>query len=160
MAQHLDLPPARNLPDACVEGMALAMGLRGAAEPASADGLRQTAHSVFERLGERARQAGVDSANIDRARYALCALIDETVLNSNWETVKTDWIGRPLQMEYFQSFTAGEQFYAKLDQLRGSSDPADVDVLEVYTQCLALGFRGKYADLAGLQQIAAMVDGL
>lgn len=153
-----ELPSATGLVDACAEALALSMGLRDAPEPEKVEALRVTAHEVLGRVSARARKAGVDSKNIDEARYALCALIDETVLNSSWEKVKLDWISKPLQMELYGDFTAGEQFYTRLEALRGSRQREDVDVLEVYAQCLALGFRGKHADYAGMQKVAALLD--
>src|SRR5690606_29733793 len=96
-------------------------------------------------------EAGVDSAHLDAARYALCALLDEIVLGSRWE-LKTRWFQQPLQMIYFGDFTAGAQFYRRLDELRADA-AHNVEATAVYAQCLAIGFRGKHADLAGMQKV-------
>jgi type VI secretion system protein ImpK len=74
------------------------------------------------------------------------------VLSSNWN-MRQDWAGRPLQMEYFNDFTAGEEFYRKLEALRGSNDAGRREALEVFGLCLGLGFRGKYAGMSGLEEI-------
>tara|TARA_R110002094_G_scaffold79448_5_gene85342 strand:- start:567 stop:1259 length:693 start_codon:yes stop_codon:yes gene_type:complete len=139
------------LPELCSELFAFALSLRSAKEPGDAEQLFATVSRLLEQLGQRARDGGIDSAHLDAARYAFCALIDETVLGSRWE-IKSAWMSKPLQMSYYGDFTAGEQFYQRLEGLR--SDLAhNLDVLEVYAQCLAAGFRGKYADLAGMQKV-------
>ncbi|WP_280338065.1 DotU family type IV/VI secretion system protein [Salinicola acroporae] len=50
----------------------------------------------------------------------------------------------PFQYRYFGVHLAGEGFYDRLDSLR-SDVRANLDVLEVYHLCLALGFEGKYS---------------
>lgn len=151
--------PPKRLPDLCAEAFAYALALRGAQDPGGPEPVRQAAAQILERLANQAREQGVDSTHVDHARYALCALLDETVLTSKWEW-RTQWLSKPLQMVYFQDFTAGEQFYRRLETLREAKSPRDVDLVEVYAQCLAVGFRGKHADVAGMQKIAELLDGL
>lgn len=150
-------PP--RLPDLCAELFAFALNLRGAKDPGSVESLQRTIAQLLDRLGQRAREAGIDSAHLEQARYVLCALLDEIVLGSRWE-LKSQWLAQPLQMVYFQDFTAGEQFYKRLEALRGAKDPRQVDLLEVYVQSLAVGFRGKHADLVGMQKVAELTDSL
>lgn len=139
------------LPQLTSDLFAFALSLRSAKDPGNAQQLFDNIARLLEQLSQRARNAGVDSAHLDAARYAFCALLDETVLASRWE-IKTDWMSKPLQMAFYGDFTAGEQFYKRLDDLR--ADPEhNVDVIEVYAHCLAAGFRGKHADLAGMQKI-------
>jgi len=143
------------LPELCGELFAFALSLRSAKDPGDAEQLFATIGRLLEQLGQRARDAGVDSAHLDAARYAFCALLDETVLGSRWE-IKSAWMSKPLQMSYYGDFTAGEQFYQRLEGLRGDLTH-NVDAIEVYAQCLAAGFRGKYADLAGMQKVADLL---
>jgi len=70
------------------------------------------------------------------------------------------WAGSPLQLQYFNEFSAGEEFYNKLEGLRNSDDPKKLDVLEVYYLCLALGFKGKYADLKGMDKIKVLMEAI
>ncbi len=76
------------------------------------------------------------------ARYAVTALVDETVMNSEWDWAE-EWRREPLQMHYFGDFLAGEQFFDRLDELRSG---ADDDLMEVYFLCLCAGFRGMFRD--------------
>lgn len=151
--------PSARLSDLCGELFAFALSLRSAKDPGSASTLRQSVAQLFDRLGRSAREANIDSAHLDQARYVLCALLDEIVFASRWE-LKAEWLNQPLQMVYFQDFNAGEQFYKRLDELRGKKEAREIDLLEVYTNCLLLGFRGKYADLAGMQKVAELADQL
>jgi type VI secretion system protein ImpK len=91
----------------------------------------------FERRTERER------LDLDGdARFALVALIDETVMSSDWSEA-TEWAAKPLQMQYWGDFTAGDRFFERLEQLQSH---ADDDLLEVYYICLCAGFRGRYRD--------------
>jgi type VI secretion system protein ImpK len=79
------------------------------------------------------------------AHYAAVALVDETVMNSEWFGAE-QWRREPLQMHYFGDFLAGEQFFDRLDELASG---ADTELLEVYFTCLCAGFRGMFRDDAG-----------
>jgi type VI secretion system protein ImpK len=96
--------------------------------------------SDFERRAERER---LDSRA--DARYALVALVDETVLASNWEDAD-EWRDKPLAIKEFQDANAGEVFFDKLERLQRGEDQ---EVLEIYYTCLCAGFRGKYRDDPG-----------
>jgi type VI secretion system protein ImpK len=76
------------------------------------------------------------------AQYAVVALVDETVMNSDWHGA-AQWRREPLQMHYFGDFLAGEQFFDRLDGLQAG---ADDDLLEIYFTCLCAGLRGMYRD--------------
>jgi len=78
------------------------------------------------------------------AQYAVVALVDETVMSSTWPGAE-QWRREPLQVHYYDNLLAGEQFFVRLDELRGD---ADGDLLEVYFLCLCAGFQGRYRDEA------------
>lgn len=149
--QAIEVTRSTRLPELCGDTLAFAVQLRAAQEP-SAETLRADVRKLFTELDRGAQVAGKDAAAVQTARYALAAFIDEIVLSSPWN-VRQEWAGRPLQMEYFNDFTAGEEFYKKLESLRGSNDPVRKETLEVYGLCLGLGFRGKYAGMSGLEEI-------
>jgi type VI secretion system protein ImpK len=96
--------------------------------------------SDFQRRAERER---LDARG--DARYAMIALIDETVLASDWEDAD-EWRDKPLAIKEFQDANAGEVFFDKLEQLMRGEDQ---EVLEIYYTCLCAGFRGKYRDDPG-----------
>jgi len=144
------------LADACSDLLALALQLRKASDPGTEETLRPKVAQQFQALETRARQADVPQEDIQQAKYAIAAFIDEMILTSNWP-VKETWSGKPLQLEYFNDFAAGEEFYNKLEALRAAGAKR-AGVLEVYYLCLALGFRGKYVDLQGMEKRKVLVD--
>lgn len=84
--------------------------------------------------------AGIDPRSYDDARFALCAWIDETVMNSPWQH-RAAWQRVLLQSEYYNTVNAGAEFYDRLNQLH----PEQNDVREIYYLCLGLGFAGRYS---------------
>lgn len=147
----VEVTSSTRLADLASEALASAVQLRRAQEP-SPDVLRAEMKKLLTELDAAATTAGKDPTLVQAVRYALCAFVDELVLSSSWN-MRQDWASRPLQMEYFNDFTAGEEFYRKLDALRGSDDPQRREALEVYALILGLGFRGKYGGMAGLEEL-------
>jgi len=125
------------------EGIYVLFMLKNGSAPASAtvfmDKIRQFLGD-FEREAKRLRD---DTDDIDAARYAFCAAIDEIILNSPF-AVRADWERRPLQLLVFGDHLAGEHFFDRLEELRGKGI-ARLQSLQVFHMCLLLGFRGKYA---------------
>ncbi len=108
---------------------------------------------MFDRMSRRCRELGVPEEDAREARYALCALMDELVLQSPWPG-RAYWVQRPLQLIHFNENTAGEGFFAHLDALRKNRQR--VNVTAIYYVCLQFGFQGKYAIArgAGLHELA------
>lgn len=89
----------------------------------------------------------------DQARFAICAWIDEAILNSTWNQKKL-WAKNQLQQLHYETSNAGEEFFDRLDVI-GLHQKG---VREVYYLCLALGFAGRYYrkhDHYQLEQIRA-----
>ncbi|MDA7746082.1 type IVB secretion system protein IcmH/DotU [Psychromonas sp.] len=89
-----------------------------------------------------ARAAGIKEDNVLVARYLLCTILDEAVLNTPWGA-ESAWNQRTLLGSFHNETAGGEKFFTILDRLRQS--PAEnVDVLELIYICLSLGYEGKY----------------
>lgn len=101
--------------------------------------LKQRLHE-FER---QAFEAQLSPNHVTEAKYALVALIDETVLRSKWPG-KTEWMTQMLQVQVFGEHMAGQNFFNRLTQLRQGGD-LNLDVLEVFYIALCMGFEGKYS---------------
>jgi type VI secretion system protein ImpK len=115
--------------------------LRGAAEQPDIQELRERVIQELKRFEQRLRAAGVHSQSSQNAHYALCATIDDIVLNTPWGQ-QSDWRKHPLTSVFHDDVDAGEGFFKKLEQLR--SDPAGHDdVLNLMYLCLSLGFEGR-----------------
>jgi len=85
------------------------------------------------------REKGISQEDLDHARFAVFAWIDEVILNSSWN-VKDQWQMQQLQRTYYQTTDAGEIFFTRLNTL----GPHQNHVREVYYLCLAMGFTGRY----------------
>jgi type VI secretion system protein ImpK len=152
-----DTPPSTVTPalsDLCGDLLAFALQLKRSSDPGDAEIMRQKIDEQFRALETKARQADVPQEDVQQAKYAIAAFIDEMILTSSW-AIKESWADKPLQLAYFNDFSAGEEFYNKIDTLRGAKRNA---VLEVYYLCLALGFRGKYVDLQGMEKKKVLMD--
>ena len=142
------------LADLCGDLLAFALQLKRSSDPGDAEMLRQKIDEHFRALETKARQADVPQEDVQQAKYAIAAFIDEMILTSSW-ALKESWADKPLQLAYFNDFAAGEELYNKIDTLRGAKRN---NVLEVYYLCLALGFRGKYVDLQGMEKKKVLMD--
>ena len=96
-------------------------------------------HRLLAESEKMANQAGFVQQEYNEARFAVCAWIDETILNSDWPE-RDQWLGALLQRMFYATNRAGEEFYTRMQNLSES----DVQVLEVFHHCLALGFKGRY----------------
>jgi type VI secretion system protein ImpK len=112
---------------------------RPGVEPPPGQTLRERIKAKLSQLETEAERNGVARGDIDDAKYALVATIDETLAFSGWAS-KLGFDIHPLQMELFGDRNAGLRFYEKLAAVRQRSP----EVLEVYHLCLALGFKGRY----------------
>src|ERR1043165_5864366 len=144
------------LADLCGDLLAFALQLKRSTDPGDAEVMRQKIDEQFRALETKARQSDVPQEDVQQAKYAIAAFIDEMILTSNWG-LKDSWADRPLQLTYFNDFSAGEEFYNKVEALRAAKKNS---VLEVYYLCLALGFRGKYVDLQGMEKKKVLIDSL
>lgn len=96
---------------------------------------------LFETGQQAALDHGIPADIFESAKFAVVAYIDELLLCSDWEK-KSEWQHEPLQRVYFNTTSAGAEFYDRLNVLNKFGP--DRDVREVYALCLGLGFRGKY----------------
>lgn len=102
--------------------------------------------SLLETQAQRAaRSGGAFGVEVYRdAQYVMAALADEIFLNEVWPG-QQNW--PLLETRFFQTFSAGETFFKKLDLLLRQRDPVYVDLAAVYLAALSLGFQGKYRGL-------------
>jgi len=157
MAQEGEQRP--RLADLCAEVFAFAFQLRASKDPGAASDVKHKVANLFADFEQKARTGGFKPETAQSAKYALTAFIDETVLSSKFP-MKDEWAGSPLQLELFNDFAAGEEFYTKLKAIRGASDADRRDLVEVFFLCLTHGFKGMYIDLKGMEERRALLDQL
>lgn len=96
----------------------------------------------LKRFENRALGKGASRNQVDISRYLLCALLDETVLNTPWGG-QSGWGHNSLSSLLFKKVVGGVEFFQIIDRLK--QQPAqNQDVLELAYLCLSLGFEGKY----------------
>jgi len=106
-------------------------------------GLRERVLRMVREFAINARKNGASEEAAHAARYALCALIDETVLATPWGS-QSDWGGHTILGTLHDETSGGERFFQILGRM--SENPArNIDLLEFLYLCLSLGFQGKYA---------------
>jgi type VI secretion system protein ImpK len=93
----------------------------------------------FTRAARR-QEAPLD--DIDAAKYAFCAAVDEIILRSQFP-MREAWARKTLQLSLFGDQLAGENFFIRLEALRARGG-AHLQALEVFHMCLLLGFQGRY----------------
>jgi type VI secretion system protein ImpK len=131
---------------ASADVLALATQLATRRDLPPPDELQRRVSALLETMTRRCREAGIPDSDIEEAKYAIVALIDEQIFRSPWPG-RQHWLARPLQFVYFNENTAGEGFFMRLERLQ--MQPERRHVLEVYFLCLSLGFQGKYAVRGG-----------
>lgn len=120
-----------NLSNICNDLFLFILYLRQSRDLEQPDAIYNRSVNLFNSMEEQARGSNIADEDIQDAKYALAAFIDETV----------GWASR-LEVEFCGSNVAGEEFFSKLEQIKeaGGRD----GVLEVYYLCLTLGFEGRY----------------
>jgi type VI secretion system protein ImpK len=91
---------------------------------------------------DRARVAAVPDEDVLAARYALCSVIDEAVLNTPWGA-ESGWAARSLLVTFHRESSGGEKVFQIIDRVL--NDPRRyLALLELLYICLSLGFEGRY----------------
>jgi type VI secretion system protein ImpK len=121
--------------------------------------LHQQLDREIKAFDTKARSAGVKEDTVMIARYLLCTILDEAVLNTPWGA-ESAWNQRTLLGTFHKETAGGEKFFAILDRLRNT--PAEnIDALELIYICLSLGYEGKYRVIArGRDQLEQLRDDL
>lgn len=123
---------------------------RGANLP---ENFREQIIKLFDQFERTAFEQQIPVNATQQAKYALAAFIDELVLSSAW-LGRNQWMGTPLQLQFFGEHLAGENFFQRLQTLR-QNPQANIDLLEIYFLCLQLGFEGVYR-LRGLEHLLSL----
>jgi type VI secretion system protein ImpK len=100
----------------------------------------------FERS---ALAAGIAEDQVQTARFALCALLDDSAAATPWGR---QWASLGLLADE----DAGEKFFALLEEMLGDAE-RNAELLEFFYVCLALGFEGRHRGGEGGRQTLAQV---
>ena len=91
---------------------------------------------------QRVRDLGLPIELLRPAHYALCASLDDVVLNTPWGSTGT-WAARSLVSSFHQEVRSGERFFDLLGQMRQNPGKF-LPVIELMYLCMSLGFQGRY----------------
>lgn len=120
----------------------LILQLRATHEFGDATVLRQRIKDLLDRAERDAMRVNTPRDDLRDAKFALVAFIDETILSSDWSQ-KDRWVAKPLQLELYDRYDAGEVFFDHLKRLL-EQPTQHAEVLEIYYLCMTLGFKGRY----------------
>jgi len=130
------------LTDLATDLLGLAVQIHAGGDPGDAEEVRRRVDRALYRLELDAREAGIPDREVEAAKYALCAFLDETILVSTLP-MREQWSAHTLQLDLFGEHLAGEGFFQRLAEM-GKGLAEHEQAAEVYYLCLALGFEGKY----------------
>ncbi len=111
------------------------------------DALKQKISREIRVFQERAQASGLDTESVYTARYILCTILDEAVLNTPWGQ-DSEWAQSSLLSNFHKEVSGGERFFTLLKSL--AQNPAkNLHLLELMYICLSLGFEGRYRIVDG-----------
>src|SRR5262245_9905366 len=103
--------------------------------------MRRAIGEMVKTLEEKGARRGYKERQMQDAKFALAAFVDETVLAGGFP-LREAWERYPLQLEYFKEALAGNKYFERLE---GLIKQGETDLVEIYYLCLLLGFKGKYS---------------
>jgi type VI secretion system protein ImpK len=116
--------------------------LRNTANPPESGDLRERTVRQIKRFEQESRDKGVPLEQLRPAHYALCASLDDVVLNTPWGN-SGSWHERSLVSTFHQEVRSGERFFDVLKQM--CDNPGKfLPVIKLMYLCMSLGFVGQY----------------
>ncbi|MDR2731670.1 MAG: DotU family type IV/VI secretion system protein [Fibromonadaceae bacterium] len=114
----------------------------------------ETQSDLIEKIKEFCNECannGYTAGEIENAKYALCAWIDEYIYTNT--VIFSQWFSYSLILSEFEDAEAGKRFFEKIENLHKSKKSSAL--LELYTKCILFGFMGKFrmGETAELKQI-------
>jgi type VI secretion system protein ImpK len=131
-----------NLSTLCTDIFLIVIKMRDAEDLGETSALRKLIMYYLKQFEKNCSIIGVPAETVNSVKYALIAILDETVLSIPSEA-RNFWITNPMQLEIYGDNIAGQEFYNKLDTMLNNPD-TNRDALEVFYLCLSLGYMGKY----------------
>ena len=116
--------------------------LRNTANPPDSGDLRERTVRQVRIFEQEARDKEVPLEQLRPAHYALCASLDDVVLNTPWGSSGT-WGEHSLVSTFHQEVRSGERFFDVLKQM--CANPGKyLPVIKLMYLCMSLGFIGQY----------------
>lgn len=106
------------------------------------DGLYQRLVAEIKIFEARIREHNIKPEIALTARYLLCTVLDEAVLNTPWGS-ESRWPQQTLLSTFHGETAGGEKFFLILERVK-TSPRENLNLLELIYLCVSLGFEGKY----------------
>lgn len=103
--------------------------------------MRDSVVAEIRTFENAAVQAGVPAQTVVAARYAICATIDDVVLNTPWGG-QSVWALQSMVGTFHKETHGGDRFYELLSRFEAAPSQ-NRDMLEFLYVCLSLGFEGR-----------------
>lgn len=123
-----------------------------------AEELHSRLRTFIDALFQKASAAGFGREEAADIAYAIVALADELVLSGPSDSMRAYWSAQPLQIHYFHTNVAGEEFFSRLEAIR--KDARRQEILKAYYLALLFGFQGRYRVRGGELELMGIVDGV
>ncbi len=120
----------------------LAVQIKNRAVHNDIESLRDRVVAEINAFERRITPLGLSLQTIRAARYALCATIDDIVLNTPWGS-RSLWTQRSMVGTFHNEVVGGDRFWDLLNE-RKKDAAINLDLLELLYLCITLGFEGKY----------------
>jgi type VI secretion system protein ImpK len=104
--------------------------------------LRERAVRAMHTFEQRTRDLALPREVLAPAHYALCASLDDVVLNTPWGSTGV-WDANSLISIFHKEVRSGERFFQLLAQMR-QNPGLFLPVIELMYLCMSLGFQGQY----------------
>ena len=140
-AEELVLTGMNRLNACAAPLFALISRIRNRAQHLDPDKLRQSVIAEIRAFENRALQASIPAQTVKVARYAMCATLDDVVLNTPWGE-QSNWALQSMVGTFHRETVGGDRFYDVLARLE-KQPGENLEMLEFLYMCLSLGFEGR-----------------
>ncbi|MDR2581620.1 MAG: DotU family type IV/VI secretion system protein [Fibromonadaceae bacterium] len=109
-------------------------------EEISVEEVRKSFKRKIDDFAREAINNGHSAYEIENAKYALCAWIDEYIYANC--SIAAKWFSHSFALSEFEDVEAGKHFFDRMDALHKNANYTPL--LEVYAKCILFGFMGKF----------------
>lgn len=127
--------------------LALLTRINGSKSQSDPTGLKNKIIHEIQQFQLAAETENIDTQTISSARYVMCTVLDEAVLNTPWGH-QSDWARHSLLSQFHKEVSGGERFFHLLKSL-AQNPGKNRGLLELMYLCMALGFEGRYRIIEG-----------